>query len=119
MVNASSNERNRILRGGYDFSQYASVDNTAAPGTLIRATTAGFNVNVTDVIIYNAHAGAAIITLYDEDSTVMLVISVGNGETADLDFVSSLVFGAHDVWARTDQVTNAHITIAGKEWLPR
>ena len=108
-----------LAQGNWDFSAHASVDNTAAPGILIRTTTLTCLVRVTDVIIYNAHAGVAVITLYDEDSNIYFVTSLAAGETIDADFKSSLVYGTHNIYARTDQVTNAEVTVSGKEIPPR
>ena len=106
----------RLLNQGIiDFSAHASVSNAAAPGVLIRATTADCLVRVTDVVIYNADAGAAVITLYDEDSNVMLVVSVGAAETAVLELKASLVYNEHDIYARTSVATNAEVTVAGRE----
>jgi len=70
--------RRQVEQGILDFSEHASVSN-AAPGVLIRTHTVNCEVRVTDVVIYNADAGAAVITLYDEDSNVRLVVSVGAG----------------------------------------
>ena len=108
-----------VAQGSLDFSAHASVSNAAAPGVLVRTTTPTCLVRVTDVIIYNAHAGAAVITLYDEDSNIYFVTSLAAGETIDADFKSSLVYGIHNIYARTDQVTNAEVTVSGKEIPPR
>jgi hypothetical protein len=114
-------DRRAIIRnlaeklGKYDFSVHASVSNAAAPGDTIRTTPDGKLANVTDIIIYNAATTAAVITFYDENSNVRLVLSVGAGETADLDLKSSIVYEGHDIYARTDQAVNAEITVAGKE----
>ena len=110
--------RRQVEQGVLDFSAHASVDNTGAPGILIRTHTAGCEVRVHDVIIYNAHAGTAVITLYNEDGTVMLVIGIGNGESAVLTFKGSIPWGQHDIYARTNQVTNAEVTVAGREIPP-
>lgn len=108
-----------LAQGSFDFSVHASVSNAAIPGTLIRTTTPTCLVRVTDVIIYNAHAGAAVVTLYDEDSNIYLVVSLGNGETIAVELKASLVYGTHNIYGRTDQVTNAEVTIAGRELPPR
>lgn len=106
---------NELLRGAYDVSEFQSVSNAAAPGTLIRETTSGHSVNVTDIIVYNPDGAAAKITFYDEGSKVYLRFEVGADETVAIDLKSSLVYGGKSVYARTDQATNADITIAGKE----
>lgn len=106
---------NELLRGAYDFSEFQSVSNAAAPGTLIRETTSGHRVNVTDIIVYNPADAAATVTFYDEDSKVHFRFKVGVDETAAVDLKSSLVYGSKSVYARTDQAVNADITIAGKE----
>jgi len=111
--------RRQVEQGSLDFSEHASVSNVAAPGTLIRAHTAGCEVRVTDIIIYNAAGVAAVITFYDEDSNVLLVVSVGTVETAVLTFKASIIWGQHDIYARTDQAVNAEITVAGREIPPR
>lgn len=111
--------RRQVEQGALDFSQHASVSNAAAPGVLIRAHTAGCEVRVTDVIIYNADVGAVVVTFYDEDSNVMQVVGVGAGETAVLTFKASIVWGQHDIWARTSAATNAEVTVAGREIPPR
>ena len=97
------------------FSAYLSTDNTAAPGTLIRATTASKIAVVTDLIVYNAAAAAAVITFYDEDSTVMAQFKVGALETVVLTLTAGLRFDDVDAYVRTDQATNADVTIAGVE----
>lgn len=107
--------RRHLAQGSIDFSQHASVSNAAAPGTLIRATTADCEVRVTDIVVYNADAAAAVITFYDEDSNVMLVLSVGTLETVALTLKASLVWGEHDIYARTDKATNAEVTVIGRE----
>jgi len=107
--------RRHLAQGSIDFSQHASVSNAAAPGVLIRATTADCEVRVTDVIVYNAAGVAAVITFYDVDSNVMLVLSVGTLETIALTPKASLVWGEHDIYARTDQAVNAEITVIGRE----
>ena len=109
--------QNQILLGKYDFSAQKSVSNVAAPGDLIRTTTPGMKVNVTDIIIYNADAAAAEITLYDEDSKIYLKLKVGASETADIDLKSSIPYGTKNIYARTDQATNSEITVAGREVL--
>ena len=104
-----------VAQGSLDFSAHASVSNAVAPGVLIRTTTPACLVRVTDVVIYNADAGAAIVTLYDEDSTVMVVVSLAGAETAVLELKASIVYNAHNIWARTTAVANAEVTIAGRE----
>ncbi|GAH60381.1 unnamed protein product, partial [marine sediment metagenome] len=54
-----------------------SVSNATAPGDLIRATTPGCEVNVTDIIVYNDAGVAAVIIFYDEDSNIKLKFSIG------------------------------------------
>jgi len=107
--------RRHLAQGSIDFSRHASVSNAVAPGTLIRATTADCLVRVTDVVVYNAAGVAAVVTFYDEDSNVMLVLSVGAGETAALTLRASLVWAEHDIYARTDQAVNAEVTVIGRE----
>ena len=107
-------KQNELLKGVYDFSESVSVSNAAAPGTLIRQTR-GLNLNITDIIIYNPAGVAAEITFYDEDSNVKLPVTIGNAETAAIDLKSSIVYGKHSIYARTDNAINAKITIAGKE----
>jgi hypothetical protein len=114
-VRQAIHERLSERLGKYDFSAHASISNTAAPGDLIRTTPDNKLINMTDIIIYNAAQAASVITFYDEDSNIKLVLSVGAGETADLDLKSSIVYGEHHIYARTDQAVNAEITIAGKE----
>lgn len=114
-VRQAIHERLSERLGKYDFSAHASVSNAAAPGDLIRTTPGGKLVNVTDIIIYNAAVAAAVITFYDENGNIRLVVSIGAGETADLDMKSSIVYGEHHIYARTDQAVNAEITVAGKE----
>lgn len=109
------NEQTVSLRGKYDFSEYQSVSNAAAPGDLIRATPASREVLVTDIIIYNAAGVAAVITFYDETSKIYSILSVGAGETAVLTLKASIVYGTHSIYARTDQAVNAEITVAGRE----
>lgn len=105
----------RLLeQGEIDFSEHASVSNAAAPGVLIRTTAAGTIVNVTDIIIYNADAAAAVITLYDEDSTIKLIVSVGTLETAVIELKASINYGQHHIYGRTNQATNAEVTVAGR-----
>lgn len=115
---AVESRRNDIELGKFDFSQYMAVTNAAAPGTLIRTHTTGMEVNVTDIIIYNPAGVAAVITFYDEDSNIMLMLSLGTLETADLDLKASIPYGQHDIYARSDQAAGAHITVAGKESPP-
>lgn len=105
----------QIALGKLDFSSHVSVSNAAAPGVLIRTHTAGCVVRVTDVIIYNASGAAAVITFYDEDSNIKLIVSIATLETIDLDMKASIVYGQHDIYARTDQATNSEITVAGRE----
>lgn len=109
----------KTLQHGYDFSEHKSVSNAAVPGDLIRTTTSGAVVYVTDVIVYNEAGAAAVITFYDEDSSVKLVVSVGTKETIDLDLKASIVYGEKNIYARTDQATNAEVTVAGREILKR
>ena len=104
-----------VAQGSLDFSAHASVSNAAAPGVLVRTTTLTCLVRVTDVVIYNADAGAVVVTLYDEDSNIYLVISVGAGETAVLELKASIVYNEHNIWARTSAGTNAEVTVAGRE----
>ena len=108
-------DQTETLKGKYDFSEHASVSNAVAPGTIIKARVADHSLHVKDIFIYNAAGVAAVITFYDEDSNIKLVISVGTLETANPDLKSSLVFGEHDIYARTDQAVNAEITVAGRE----
>jgi len=110
--------RRQVEQGVLDFSEHASVSNAVAPGVLIRTHTVNCEVRVTDVVIYNADAGAAVITLYDEDSNVRLVVSVGAGETAVLTFKASIIYGEHNIWGRTSAATNAEVTVAGREIPP-
>ena len=110
-------EQTRIALGKYDFSAHLSVSNAAAPGDLIRTTTAGYEVYVTDIIIYNAAGTAAIITFYDENSAIYTVLSVGTGETAILTLKASIPYGTKNIYARTDQAVNAEITVIGRESL--
>lgn len=110
--------RNSIELGKFDFSEYVAVTNAAAPGTLIRVHTTGSEVNVTDIIIYNPAGAAAVITFYDEDSNVKLIVSLATLETLDVDLKSSIVYGQHDIYARSDQAAGANITVAGKESPP-
>jgi len=107
--------RRRLEQGDLDFSEHASVGHAAAPGTLIRAHTANCKVRVTDVIIYNGDASSATIIFYDEDSNVKLIVSVGGGETAGIDFKASIVYGKHNIYARTTAEINAEVTVAGRE----
>lgn len=107
--------RNDIELGKFDFSEHVAVTNAAAPGTLIRTHTSGMEVNVTGIIIYNPAGAAAVITFYDEDSNIKLIISLATLETADLDLKASIVYGQHDIYARSDQAAGANITVAGKE----
>jgi len=111
-------KRNRIELGRYDFSEYQAVTNAAAPGSLIRTHTPGLEVNVTDITIYNPAGAAAVITFYDEDSNIKWMGSVGTLETAVITLKSSIVYGQHDIYARSDNVAGAHITVAGKESSP-
>ena len=104
-----------VTQGSLDFSAHASVSNAAAPGVLVRTTTPICLVRVTDIVIYNSDAGATVVTLYDEDSTVMLVVSLAGAETAVLELKSSLVYNTHNIWARTTAVANAEVTVTGKE----
>ena len=111
-------KQNRIKLGKYDFSQYRAVTDDAAPGTLIRTHTPGREVNVTDIIIYNPAGAAAVITFYDEDSNVKLIVSLATLETLNVDLKASIVYGEHDIYARSDQAAGANVTVAGKESLP-
>jgi len=104
-----------VTQGSLDFSAHASVSNAAAPGVLVRTTTPICLVRVTDIVIYNSDAGATVVTLYDEDSTVMLVVSLAGAETAVLELKSALVYNTHNIWARTTAVANAEVTVTGKE----
>ena len=69
-------EQNKILQGYYDDSAYLSIDNTGAPGLLVRAAVAGREFRITDIIAYNAAVAAAVITLYDQDSNVLTVFAL-------------------------------------------
>jgi len=104
--------------GKYDFSKEKSVDNDVAPGTLIRKTKSEHEARITDLIIYNPAPTEAVIIFYDQDSEKYLTLKVGSGETANLDLKASIVYGEKDIYARTDQATNAEITVAGRE-LPK
>lgn len=108
-------EQIEVSKGKYDFSEHASVSNAAAPGDLIKARVTGRSLHMTDFFIYNAAAAAAVITFYDETSAIKLVVSVGVGETVAATLKSSIVYGEHDIYARTDQGVNAEVTISGKE----
>lgn len=108
----------QVQQGKLDFSEYKSVSNAAAPGTLIRAHTADCEVNITDILVYNDAGVAAVIIFYDEDSNIKLKFSVGTKETIDLDLKASIKYGSHDIYARTDNAVNADITVAGKEVPP-
>lgn len=101
--------------GKYDFSEEKSVSNDAVPGTLIRKTKAEHEARITDLIIYNPAATEAVITFYDQDGKMYLPLKIGSGETAKIDMKASIVYGEKDIYARTDQATNAEITIAGRE----
>ena len=107
-----------LAQGKIDFSVHASVSNAAAPGVLIRTHTPNCEVNVTDIVVYNADAGVAVVTFYNENSNIMLVISLAAAETASIDFKASIVYGQHDIYARTSAGTNAEITVAGREIPP-
>lgn len=109
----------QVRQGKLDFSEYKSVSNAAAPGDLIRATTSGCEVNVTDIIVYNDAGVAAVITFYDEDSNIKLKFSIGTKETIALDLKASIKYGSHSIYARTDQGVNADITVAGREIPPK
>ncbi len=111
-------KRNRIELGKYDFSEYGAVTDDAAPGTLIRLHTTGREVNVTDIYIYNPAGAAAVITFYDEGSNIKLIVSVGTLETIAPELKASIVYGQHDIYARSDQAAGAHVTVAGREALP-
>jgi len=104
--------------GKYDFSEKRSVNNAVAPGTLIRKTKPEHDVRITDIIIYNPAATEAVIGFYDQDSKCYLTLKVGSGETANIDLKASIVYGEKDIYARTDQATNAEVTVAGRE-LPK
>ena len=108
-------EQTHIALGKYDFSAHLSVSNAAAPGDLIRTTTAGYEANITDIIIYNAAGSAAVIIFYDEDSAIYTVLSVGAGETAIPTLKASIPYGTKNIYARTDQGTNADVTVIGRE----
>lgn len=101
--------------GKYDFSEEKSVSNDAVPGTLIRKTKAEHEVRITDLIIYNPAATEAVIEFYDQDGKEYLPLKVGSGETANIELKASIVYGEKDIYARTDQATNAKITVAGRE----
>ncbi len=117
---ATEAQLSRLLeQGSLDFSAHASVSNAAGPGVLVHTTTLTCLTRVTDVVIYNADASAAVVTLYDEDSTIMLVVSLAGAETAVLELKSALVYNAHNIWARTTAVANAEVTVSGKEIPPR
>lgn len=101
--------------GKYDFSEEKSVKNDEIPGTLIRKTKAGHEVCITDLIIYNTAGEEAVIVLYDQNSKEYLILKIGAGETANIDMKASIVYGEKDIYARTDQATDAHVMVAGRE----
>ena len=107
-------EQNKILQGFYDDSAYLSIDNTAAPGLLVRAGIAGREFRITDIIAYNTAVGVAVVTLYDQGSNVLTVFAVGAGETAVIELKSSIRCGLLAIHARTDQAANTELTITGK-----
>ena len=107
-------EQNKILQGYYDDSAYLSIDNTGAPGLLVRAAVAGREFRITDIIAYNAAVAVATITLYDPDSNVLTVFALAAGETAVIELKSSIQCGQNSIHARTSHATNTELTISGK-----
>lgn len=96
------------------FSRQKTIDNTSAPGTVIYALVDRELILVYDVAVWNKDSGSsATITFYDEDSNVYLVVRVASDEMAVISLNSPLVYGAKDIYARTDSASDAEVTVTG------
>jgi len=95
---------------------FKSVDNTAAPGVLIRSTTADKTVSVIRINVNNKSSNQAKITFYDENSNVKLVYLVDANKTTSLGIFPGLFYTNVDIYARTNQSSDAEITVFGYEF---
>lgn len=97
------------------FSEQQTIDNTAAPGTEIYACVEGDFTRVYDIAVWNKDSvNTATVTFYDEDSNVYLPVRLDGDEMAVISLNRPLVYGAKDIYARTNQTTDAEVTVTGR-----
>jgi len=85
------------------WSKYTEITATSAPGDLIHSTASGTKAQVlTFLVIKNKSSSDAVLTVYDEDSTVMAKYFIKADSTME-GIDTNLIFNNKDIYATTDQ----------------
>jgi len=98
------------------WSKYIKITSTTAPGDLIHSTASGATCQVLKLLLIKNHsANTATLTIYDEDSNILLKHVMVSGSTME-DIDTNLIFSDKDVYATTNQSDDGiEIFMAGIE----